>query len=168
MFVQGEKARMGRPSKYPEERHLELARYSSTSLARLSRSVERELPTGRTERITVFPRWEAPTGEPLLANVLSRLDELGFAYDAATRGGGRRVEHVASGEAAKTAYLKSAMRENTNWPKLQLLLGRTDGTGVALTSDLDGTTLYIDAWGPDACSALDDVFELIWSAARVT
>ena len=38
--------------------------------------------------------------------------------------------------------------------------------GIVLSSDLDGSTLFIDAWGFTALEDEDELFDLIWTATR--
>ncbi len=147
-------------------RHVELARYSGTRVGRLPGGVERLLPRGRTERISLFPAWDAASRADLLDAVLVRLEALGYRPKSSVALGARRAEQVDVGDGALQSYEALLAGSDRGWPALALLMERGNEEGIVLSSDLDGSTLFIDAWGFTALEDEDELFDLIWTATR--
>ncbi|MBP7630947.1 MAG: hypothetical protein KA758_10885 [Acidimicrobiales bacterium] len=147
-------------------RHFELARYSGMSVGHLPGGLEKLLPLHRTERISLFPAWGGSSRVDLLEDVIGRLERFGFRTKMTLRLGRRRPERVAVGESARRSYEAEFTASDPGWPALALVLEREGDDGVVLCSDLDGSTLFIDAWGVAAFEVEDELFDLIWSTTR--
>lgn len=145
---------------------LELLRVSTRRLRPVSRSIEDRLPSGRSERLSVFPGWENPERKELLHGIAARLEGLDLAARTLFAPRRRDAEEIATGEDARSRYLAAASEKGATWPGEALTWSGADGRGAVLTSDLDGTTLFVDCWGPDARAVCDDIFDLVWGAVR--
>jgi len=70
------------------------------------------------------------------------------------------------GDGALQSYEALLAGSDRGWPALALLMERGNEEGIVLSSDLDGSTLFIDAWGFTALEDEDELFDLIWTATR--
>lgn len=153
---------------HPRRTHfeLELLRVSTRRLRPVPRSIEARLPSDRSERLSLFPGWENPDRAELLHGIAVRLEGLDLAADVLLAPRLREAEEIAAGEDARSRYLASASEKGATWPGEALTWSGVDGLGAVLVSYLDGTTLFVDCWGPDAGAVCDAVFDLVWGAVR--
>lgn len=135
-------------------------------MGHLPGGIEKMLPRDRTERISLFPAWGGSSRGGLLDDVIGHLERLGFRAKMTLRLGLRRAERVAVGDSARQLYEAEYAVSDPGWPALALVMEREGLDGVVLCSDLDGSTLFIDAWGVTAFDVEDDLFGLIWSTTR--
>jgi hypothetical protein len=148
-----------------EHFELELCRISTQGLRSPSRSIDRHIPAGRSERITLYPGWPQHERSEFLRSIAATLIAAGFTARILFRPRLISAEVVAQ-EQALDEYLAEATHQGSHWPQTALLWEDPNGAGAVVQSDADRMKLYIDSWGADARAVCDEVFSAAWNSVR--